>query len=91
MLLNKFKKITATVLASMMLFTTTANVFAENNIPAGENTSYTISEKSGFSNNTNISSEDFKNQLKEQYPYLEVVKQETSEHGQVFYIDKDYY
>ncbi|MCY6355399.1 hypothetical protein [Clostridium sp. ZS2-4] len=42
-------------------------------------------------NNTKISTEDLKEQLKEDYPYLEVLYQEDSEFGQVYYIDKDYH
>ncbi|SHK11091.1 polymorphic toxin-type HINT domain-containing protein [Tepidibacter formicigenes] len=104
---NKLKQFIATLLTLVMFFVPTASVFAQsiNKISVAEKVynletdEINIDEDIYLNDEENskedtiyeLNIEDLKEQLKEELPYAEVIEQEDSEFGQIYYIDKNYH
>lgn len=89
---NKFKKFAAIILACTMFSTSTVSVFAES-----ENFSnnVTIMEErvieGKLSNSSELGVEDINEQLKNFYPYGEIVEVQDSEFGKIYYVDSEFH
>ncbi len=106
MIFNKLKKIVSITLLSSMLFTTTASAFMQNDTTIKSNASVEeklinetqlndsqeeLFEEGELSNSIDLEVQDINEQLKEAFPYGEIVEVKDSEFGKIYYIDNEYH
>lgn len=90
-MIKRIKKGIALSLTSLMVLTNTVGVFAQNNVVYNENISNELMEEGELSNSIDLGVEDINEELKEIYPYGEIVEVQETEYGTAYYVDSEYH
>lgn len=90
-MINRIKRFSALFLASLMISTSTIGAFAQENVLLDENISHDLIEEGELSNSIDLGVEDINEELKDIYPYGEIVHVEETEYGTAYYVDSEFH